>query len=160
MKHNKKPSVPKFKRTYDAVEKAVIYTEIPDLNGIKEYKYPVPNAMPKTSVCKYCSKNLVRGYICRDCRELENPTIPVKDTAGIKEGLVLLAEIRANESMQRQEDMEENATISIPKKEITYDTCGFCGMSISLDDKLYTMLVNVKKRKHKKRIAVCYDCKF
>mgnify|MGYP003118573764 CR=1 FL=1 len=105
-KRYKRPSVPRTKKVYDEDNNTIIDTGIPNLNGVREYVQPVHNALDKTSVCKYCSKNLVRGYICRDCRELE---VPVKRTSieerlAIEEGLKLIAQSDANRKAIRKAD--------------------------------------------------------
>tara|TARA_R100000742_G_C4279064_1_gene102807 strand:+ start:1833 stop:2336 length:504 start_codon:yes stop_codon:yes gene_type:complete len=97
-KRYKRPSVPRTKKVYDEDNNTIIDTGIPNLNGVREYVQPVHNALDKTSVCKYCSKSLVRGYICRDCRDLEAPVkrTSIEERLAIEEGLKLMAKSNAN----------------------------------------------------------------
>jgi len=128
-------SVPRNKRVYNDKDKTIVDTGIPNLNGVREYVQPVHNAKDKTSVCKYCSKNLVRGYICYDCRELEAPVkrTSIEERLAIEEGLKLLAEIRANESVIRQDDMANNTIAKASVLETIDNFCKSCGINIAPD---------------------------
>ena len=128
-------SVPRNKRVYNDKDKTIVDTGIPNLNGVREYVQPVHNAKDKTSVCKYCSKNLVRGYICYDCRELEAPVkrTSIEEKLAIEEGLKLLAEIRANESVIRQDDMANNTIAKASVLETIDNFCKSCGINIAPD---------------------------
>jgi hypothetical protein len=128
-------SVPRTKRVYNDEDKTIVDTRVPNLNGVREYVQPVHNAKDKTSVCKYCSKNLVRGYICYDCRELEAPVkrTSIEERLAIEEGLKLLAEIRANESVIRQDDMANNTIAKASVLETIDNFCKSCGINIAPD---------------------------
>lgn len=128
-------SVPRTKRVYNDEDKTIVDTRYPNLNGVREYIQPVNNAKDKTSVCKYCSKNLVRGYICYDCRELEAPVkrTSIEERLAIEEGLKLLAEIRANESVIRQDDMANNTIAKASVLETIDNFCKSCGINIAPD---------------------------
>jgi len=128
-------SVPRTKRVYNDEDKTIVDTRVPNLNGVREYIQPVYNAKDKTSVCKYCSKNLVRGYICYDCRELEAPVkrTSIEERLAIEEGLKLLAEIRANESVIRQDDMANNTIAKASVLETIDNFCKSCGINIAPD---------------------------
>jgi len=128
-------SVPRTKRVYNDEDKTIVDTRVPNLNGVREYIQPVHNAKDKTSVCKYCSKNLVRGYICYDCRELEAPVkrTSIEERLAIEEGLKLLAEIRANESVIRQDDMANNTIAKASVLETIDNFCKSCGINIAPD---------------------------
>jgi len=128
-------SVPRTKRVYNDEDKTIVDTRVPNLNGVREYIQPVHNAKDKTSVCKYCSKNLVRGYICYDCRELEAPVkrTSIEERLAIEEGLKLLAEIRANESVIRQDDMVNNTIAKASVLETIDNFCKSCGINIAPD---------------------------
>ena len=128
-------SVPRNKRVYNDKDKTIVDTGIPNLNGVREYVQPVHNAKDKTSVCKYCSKSLVRGYICYDCRELEAPVkrTSIEERLAIEEGLKLLAEIRANESVIRQDDMANNTIAKASVLETIDNFCKSCGINIAPD---------------------------
>lgn len=130
-KRYKKPSVPRNKRVYNEKDNTIIDTGIPNLNGVREYTQPVHNAIDKTSVCKYCSKSIVRGYICYDCRDLERPVKKqsIEDRLAIEEGLRILKDIRIQEAIQRQQDLEAGSTTPSPE-EIAYNYCRGCGMQI------------------------------
>jgi len=132
-KKYKHSSVPRNKRVYNEKDKTIVDTGIPNLNGVREYIQPVHNAKDKTSVCKYCSKNLVRGYICYDCRELEAPIKrkTIEERLAIEEGLRLLAEIRANESVIRQDDMANNTIEKASVLETIDNFCKSCGINIA-----------------------------
>ena len=132
-KKYKNSSVPRNKRVYNEKDKTIVDTGIPNLNGVREYIQPVHNAKDKTSVCKYCSKNLVRGYICYDCRELEAPIKrkTIEERLAIEEGLRLLAEIRANESVIRQDDMANNTIEKASVLETIDNFCKSCGINIA-----------------------------
>ena len=134
-KKYKHSSVPRNKRVYNEKDKTIVDTGIPNLNGVREYIQPVHNAKDKTSVCKYCSKNLVRGYICYDCRELEAPIKrkTIEERLAIEEGLRLLAEIRANESVIRQDDMANNTIAKASVLETIDNFCKSCGINIAPD---------------------------
>ena len=120
-KRYKRPSVPRNKRVYDEDNNTIIDTGIPNLNGVREYVQPVHNALDKTSVCKYCSKSLVRGYICYDCRELEAPVkrTSIEERLAIEEGLRIIAESEANAKAMRR---AENSC----KKARGKDNCSIC----------------------------------
>ena len=129
-------SVPRNKRVYNDKDKTIVDTGIPNLNGVRENVQPVHNAKDKTSVCKYCSKNLVRGYICYDCRELEAPVkrTSIEERMAIEEGLRLLAEIRANEKVIKEDDMRNGNTVSKEYINNIIDKyCKSCGMHIAPD---------------------------
>ena len=132
-KKYKNSSVPRNKRVYNEKDNTIVDTGIPNLNGVREYIQPVHNAKDKTSVCKYCSKNLVRGYICYDCRELEAPVKrkTIEERLAIEEGLRLLAEIRANESAIRQDDMANNTIEKASVLETIDNFCKKCGINIA-----------------------------
>ena len=132
-KKYKNSSVPRNKRVYNEKDNTIVDTGIPNLNGVREYIQPVHNAKDKTSVCKYCSKNLVRGYICYDCRELEAPIKrkTIEERLAIEEGLRLLAEIRANESVIRQDDMANNTIEKASVLETIDNFCKSCGINIA-----------------------------
>ena len=132
-KKYKHSSVPRNKRVYNEKDNTIVDTGIPNLNGVREYIQPVHNAKDKTSVCKYCSKNLVRGYICYDCRELEAPIKrkTIEERLAIEEGLRLLAEIRANESVIRQDDMANNTIEKASVLETIDNFCKSCGINIA-----------------------------
>ena len=129
-------SVPRNKRVYNDKDKTIVDTGIPNLNGVREYVQPVHNAKDKTSVCKYCSKNLVRGYICYDCRELEAPVkrTSIEEREAIEEGLRLLAKIRANEKVIKEDDMRNSNTVSKQYiNNIVDKYCKSCGLYIAPD---------------------------
>lgn len=129
-------SVPRNKRVYNDKDKTIVDTGIPNLNGVREYVQPVHNAKDKTSVCKYCSKNLVRGYICYDCRELEAPVkrTSIEEREAIEEGLRILAKIRANEKVIKEDDMRNSNTVSKQYINNIVDTyCKSCGLYIAPD---------------------------
>lgn len=132
-KKYKNSSVPRNKRVFNDKDNTIVDTGIPNLNGVREYIQPVHNAKDKTSVCKYCSKNLVRGYICYDCRELEAPVKrkTIEERLAIEEGLRLLAEIRANESVIRQDDMANNTIEKASVLETIDNFCKSCGINIA-----------------------------
>jgi len=132
-KKYKNSSVPRNKRVFNDKDNTIVDTGIPNLNGVREYIQPVHNAKDKTSVCKYCSKNLVRGYICYDCRELEAPVKrkTIEERLAIEEGLRLLAQIRANESAIRQDDMANNTIEKASVLETIDNFCKSCGINIA-----------------------------
>lgn len=134
-KRYKKPSVPRTKRVYNDEDKTIMDTRIPDLNGVREYTQPVHNAIDKTSVCKYCSKSIVRGYICYDCRDLETPVKKqsFEERQAIEEGLLLLQQIRNQEAVIRQEDRENNNTVSYKATEIMRQYCKKCGLVLPIE---------------------------
>ena len=132
-KRYKNTSVPRNKRLYDESSKTIVEVPIPDLNGIKEYSQPVHGSLDKTSVCKYCSKNLVRGYICYDCRELETPVKrqSFEERQAIEEGLRLMKESRARENFIRQDDMANNTIERASVLETKDNFCKTCGLNIA-----------------------------
>ena len=135
-KRYKRPSVPRTKRVYDEDNNTIIDTGIPNLNGVREYTQPVHNALDKSSVCKYCAKNLVRGYICRDCRELEAPVkrTSIEEKLAIEEGLILIAQSEANRKAIRKADAEkQGGYIAGDSYDYWLDTaeyCKSCGLHI------------------------------
>ena len=136
-KRYRQSSVPRNKRVFNESDNTIIDTGIPDLNGVKAYTQPVHNAKDKTSVCKYCAKNIVRGYICYDCRELEAPVKrkTIEERLAIEEGLAILQQIRIQEALIKQEDRENS--ISYSKAEaIVENYCKTCGMHIPIENNL------------------------
>ncbi len=128
-KRYKKPSVPRTKRVYDEDNNTIIDTGIPNLNGVREYTQPVHNAVDKSSVCKYCAKNLVRGYICRDCRELEKPvkSTSIEERLAIEEGLRLIAQSDANRKAIRKADAEREGWYTAGEPyDYWLDTAEYC----------------------------------
>ena len=128
-KRYKRPSVPRTKKVYDEDNNTIIDTGIPNLNGVREYTQPVHNAVDKSSVCKYCAKNLVRGYICRDCRELEAPVkrTSIEERLAIEEGLKLMAKSNANrKAINRAEREKYGAPIDKSSYDYWLDTAEYC----------------------------------
>lgn len=137
VKRYKKASVPRNKRIYNERDNTIIDTGIPDLNGVREYTQPVHNAKDKTSVCKYCAKNIIRGYICYDCRELEAPVKrqTIEERLAIEEGLAILQQIRNQEALIKQEDRENSISYS-EANAIVDNYCKTCGMHIPTENYL------------------------